>query len=79
MSHAILSVKLHELDEKIARMCSRIQLSQCAMRGRLTQEISALEQECAETDLILQERLKFSRAGVVTALSAAYEKIELVR
>ena len=76
MSNAILAVKLCELDGRIARMRSRIQLSENAGPEKLAQEIGELQRECAETDLTLRDRLRFSRAGIVAALSEAYEKIQ---
>lgn len=75
MTHEILSVKLCELDDKFSRMRSRIELSESASPIRLKQEISALENECAESGLILREKLRFSRAEFVSKLSEAYEKI----
>ena len=76
MSNAILSVKLCELDDKIARMRSRIQLSEYAGHEKLAQEIYELKRECAESDLTLRDRLKFSKAGIVRALSEAYDEIQ---
>lgn len=78
MAHEILSVKLCELDDKFGRMLSRIRLSESANPIRLKQEISALEKECAESELTLREKLKFSRAEFVSALSETYEKVEAI-
>ncbi len=78
MAHEILSVKLCELDEKISRMHSRIHLSESTGRGQLEQEIAALKRECAETELTLRNRLRFSKSGAVSALSQAYDEIRQI-
>ncbi len=76
MAHEILSVKLCELDDKIGRMVSRIHLSEYAEHHQLKHEIEALERECAEAELLLHKRLRFTKASVVSSLSRAYEEIE---
>ncbi len=76
MAHEILSVKLCELEDQIARMVSRIQLSESADRAQLKQEIKALKQECTENELALQKKLQLSRAGIVSSLAQAYTEIE---
>lgn len=76
MPHEILSVKLCELDEKIARLHSRIQLSETAGKERIQAEIESLQNECAETELILRNKLQFSRANVLAGLSEFYQDAE---
>ena len=76
MPHEILSVKLCELDEQIARLHSRIHLSETAGHERLRLEVEALQKECAETELTLCNKLHFSKAAVVTRLSEFYDKVE---
>lgn len=65
MAHEILSIKLSELEEQIARLISRIQLSETADRAQLRREIGSLKQEYLENELILQKKLQLSRAEVV--------------
>lgn len=74
MPHEILSVKLCELDEQIARLHSRIHLSETAGRERIRLEVEALRKECAETELTLQNKLHFSKAPVVARLSEFYDQ-----
>lgn len=62
MAHEILSIKLSELEEQIARLISRIQLSETADRAQLRREIGSLKQEYLENELILQKKLQLSRA-----------------
>lgn len=76
MSHEILSVKLCELDNKIGRMHSRIQLSETADHWQLKSEIEALQKECMEDERVIRNNLQFSRAKSVNRISRAYEKIE---
>ncbi|HIS45691.1 MAG TPA: hypothetical protein IAB47_10040 [Candidatus Scatomorpha merdigallinarum] len=76
MAHEILSIKLCELDDRIVKLRSRIRLSECSGHTQLKQEISKLKKECIETQMALQEELRWSRGVVVSALSKAYEKVE---
>lgn len=78
MPHEILSVKLCELDEKIARLHSRIHLSETAGHERIRAEVESLQNECAETELTLRNKLQFSRAAVVTRLSEFYDEVERI-
>lgn len=78
MAHEILSIKLYELDEKIRRMHSRIHLSETAQHSQLAEEISSLQKECRESELMLRRALEFSRAGAVSRLSAAYTEVERI-
>lgn len=78
MAHEILSIKLCELDEQIHRMHSRIYLSESAKHSQVANEITLLQKECAETELMLQRELKFSRASTVSRLSETYTKVERI-
>ncbi|HIT52885.1 MAG TPA: hypothetical protein IAD07_02975 [Candidatus Fimivicinus intestinavium] len=76
MAHEILSVKLCELEDQLSRLSSRIHLSETAGHERLQKEIKELTKECAETELMLRNKLQMSRADMVSVLSDAYGKIE---
>lgn len=76
MAHEILTVKLCELEDQLSRLSSRIHLSETADHQRLRQEIQALKQECAETDLTLQRKLRMSRAEIVAILADTYGEVE---
>ncbi len=76
MAHEILSVKLCELENQLARLSSRIQLSEVAGHDELRQEIRALSKECAETELTLRRKLQLSRAGIVAILASTYGEME---
>ena len=76
MAHEILSVKLCELEDQLARLNSRIHMSETADRGRLQSEILALRRECAENELTLRTKLRCSRSGMVGALADSYGEIE---
>lgn len=76
MAHEILSIKLSELEEQIARLISRIQLSETADRAQLRREIGSLKQEYLENELILQKKLQLSRAEVVATIARTYEEIQ---
>ena len=72
MAHEILSVKLWELEDRLARLSSRIHLSEAADHPQLQQEIRALRRECAEAELTLEHRLRRSRAELAPLLADAY-------
>lgn len=76
MAYEIFSIKLYELDEKIRRLHSRIQMSESAQHSKITDEIQTLRKECEETELMLARELKYSQGRVVSKLSKAYTEIE---
>ena len=76
MAHEILSVKLCELEDQLARLSGRIHLSETAGRDRLRQEISALSKECVETEWTLREKLRLSKAEAVAPLAKTYGEVE---
>ena len=76
MAHEILSVQLCELEVQLARLNSRIHLSETAHRQQLQQEIQALCRECAETELTLQTKLQRSKAEIVSILADSYAEVE---
>ena len=53
MSHGILSVKLCQLDDRVGRLHSRIQMSETASHSQLQQQIDMLERECAAPSRLL--------------------------
>ncbi len=76
MAHEILSVKLCELDTAVARLHSRIQLSETASPGQLRQEISLLQQECTASALSMGQNLACSHAPLAKALAETYGEME---
>ena len=76
MAHEILSVKLNELDEKIARLHNRIHVSESDDPKLLQQTIRTLRGNCKEEDSVLKDRLKYSKAESIGLLSNAYQDIE---
>lgn len=78
MAHEILSVKLCELDEKIRRIHSRVQMSESALHGQIAGEITELRKECEETEEMLWEELKFSQSDTVSGISEAYGEVQQI-
>lgn len=76
MPHQILTVKLCELEKRIAKMQSRIQLSESASLPRIQAEIESLQKECEENHLALQNRLRNSKTEVIEILDTAYREVE---
>lgn len=76
MAHEILSVKLCELEEQLARLSSRIHLSETADQLQLQREIQALRRECTETELTLASKLQRSQAEMVSVLASSYGEVE---
>ncbi|MDO4324309.1 MAG: hypothetical protein Q4C61_17500 [Lachnospiraceae bacterium] len=78
MAQEMLSVKLCELDGRIAELHDRIQLSEGADRRQLEDEIRAVQQECRENEQVLRHRMKFSKAREVQQISEAYDRVEKI-
>lgn len=76
MAHEIMSVKLCELDDRVARLHSRLRLTETADAGTLDREIAEQKRQCAETALTLAQRLAHSKGAVARELSETYEKME---
>lgn len=76
MPHQILTVKLCELEKRIAKMQSRIQLSESDSLPRIQAEIESLQKECDENHLALQNKLRHSRTEVIKILDSAYREVE---
>ena len=75
MAHEILSLKLCELEDRLGRLNSRIHISETADHDRLKQEIKALSDENAETELTLRNKLDLSKSEMVKILADAYTQI----
>ena len=76
MAYEILAVKLCELEDRLARLSSRIHLSEIAGHAQLQREIESLSRECTEAELTLCKRLQLSRAEIVSTLADTYMEIE---
>lgn len=76
MAHEILSAKLNEMDGKIGRLHSRIHISESEDPSQLAQAVCDLRKECKEEMAMLENQLKYSKAGSAEALSEAYQSIE---
>lgn len=78
MAQEILSAKLDELDRKLSRLHSRIQMGESANPDEIQAELAALREECGEEERSLCDKLRFSRAGMVAGLSQAYGEIRQI-
>ena len=76
MAHEVLTVKLCQLDDRLARLHSRNHMSETADHGRLRREIDALKEENAESGTTLRNSLYRSRAPLAGLLAQNYEEIE---
>lgn len=76
MAQKILSVKMDELDRKLGRLHERMKMSESANCEEIQAELAALRKECAEEEQTLCDKLRFSRANMVTELSQTYNEIE---
>ena len=71
MAHEILSIKMYELDKKLEQTHSRIQLAESMDTERLHQQIQNLRQECQESRITLENRLRHSKTDCVMKLQAS--------
>lgn len=76
MAHEILSIKLCELEDQLARLLSRIQLSETADPAALKRDLEALRHEYAENALALQAKLDLSRAEIVSTIAHTYADVQ---
>ena len=76
MAHEILSVKMYELDKKLEQIHSRIQLAESMDTERLHQQIQNLRQECQESRITLENRLRHSKTDCVMKLAGVYDQVE---
>ena len=76
MAHEILSVKMYELDKKLEQTHSRIQLAESMDTERLHQQIQNLRQECQESRITLENRLRHSKTDCVMKLAGVYDQVE---
>ena len=76
MAHEILSVKMYELDKKLEQTHSRIQLAESMDAERLHQQIQNLRQECQESRITLENRLRHSKTDCVMKLAGVYDQVE---
>ena len=76
MAHEILSVKMYELDKKLELAHSRIQLAESMDVERLHQQIQDLRQECQESRITLENRLRHSKTDCVMKLAGIYDQVE---
>ena len=74
MAYEIFSIKLYELDEKIRRLHSRIQMSESAQHSKITDEIQTLRKECEETELMLATDYKEDKSRDVRLLPGAEKR-----
>lgn len=78
MSHEILSMKLCQLDERLAKLHNRVHISQTADHNQLQQQIEAMQREYAAYEATLRENLWRSKAGLVSVLNRGYRQIEQI-
>lgn len=78
MTHGNLSVKLNQLDDRMERLHSLIQISETSDQETLRQTIDRLEQECLRSETNLWEILRHSRSALVKVLAGSCEKVEQV-
>ena len=77
MAHEILSAKLHELDERVARLHSRVLISEGENLYTLRQEEEALRRECAQDEMTLRNRLCHSRSQAASDIAASFSRMEV--
>ena len=76
MAQEILSAKLHELDERVARLHSRVLISEGENLSTLRQEEEALRRECAQDEMTLRNRLCHSRSQAASEIAASFSRMD---
>ena len=75
MPHEILSVKLHELDEQLSRIYSRLLMIETADHDQIRSEKAHMLQECKAAEQSIRERLQNSESPVVTSFRCSYDDL----
>lgn len=78
MEWGILSVKLRQLDERVAQLHQRIRMSQTADLRRLRQERDTLAREFAQEARSLGDNLRQSKSALACELAPGYSEIERI-
>lgn len=76
MPHQILSTKLSELDTHIARLQSRIPMSESTDHLKIKAETESLRKEYSENERALLTKLLYSKSNIVSILASAFNQIE---
>ena len=71
LNSGMFAIKLYELNHQYGQLQSRIQICQNGEHNKIRQEIIKIKDESAENDLLLQNRIKYSRSQTVSELAAA--------
>ena len=75
MAHEALSVKLHELDEKISRIYSRLLMIETADHDLVRSEKKEMLQECESLERTIKESLQNSESPIVAPFCDSYDKL----
>ena len=78
MANETLSIKLHELDEKVSRVYSRILMLESADHASICREKKALTAECEKSELAIRRTMQESKAQIVGEFQESYEVLESV-
>ena len=76
MAQTCLSVKIEELDNRLERLCCRVERGRDGDWEGLCQEADAMTREYRDSRAALWEKMEKSRAGVVHRLADTYEAVE---
>ncbi|WP_326907127.1 hypothetical protein [Sedimentibacter sp. MB31-C6] len=71
LNNGMFAIKLHELNQQYGHLQSRILLCQNRNHNKIRQEIIKIKKESEENDLLLQNRIDYSRSQAVSELAAA--------
>lgn len=78
MAREILSIKLSQLDDRVAKLHQRIRMSETASHAQLQKEIRSLRQDCIRTEESLRENLQHSKSALTTWLAKDYGQMEAI-
>ena len=76
MADGMLSVKLAELDQRVGKIYSRIELLRTAEHGRIQEELAQLKKECEENEIALGKKIKFSKSPVIVKFAESYDELK---
>lgn len=71
LNQGMFVIKLKELNQQYGKLQSSIMLCQNGNHNKIRHEIMKIKDECLENDLLLQNRIDYSRSHAVSELAAA--------
>ena len=78
MAQATFTIKLHQLERRLKKLHSRINLSETIPCSQLQSEIDSLKREVAQEEAIMHQSLLATKSNVGVVLEQCYQQVEQI-